>query len=92
MTPPPNWALRYPNGEYDEQHPPPNLGTMERLMVWMHMAALPDFRKIWARNDHDDLPAGRWRIHIDMSKSFLLLFTILACIILYKLGRMRNSF
>ena len=32
------------------------------------MAALPDFRKIWARNDHDDLPEGRWRIYIDMSK------------------------
>ncbi|KAG2216251.1 hypothetical protein INT45_010117 [Circinella minor] len=67
LTPPPNWAPRYPNGEYDEQHPPPNLKVMERLMVWMHMAALPDFRKIWARNDHDDLPADRWRVHIDMN-------------------------
>ncbi|KAI9247463.1 ligand-effect modulator 3 family [Phascolomyces articulosus] len=67
LTPPPNWALRYPNGKYDEQHPPPNLKTMERLMVWMHMAALPDFRKIWARNDYDDLPAGRWRVHIDLN-------------------------
>lgn len=68
LAPPPNWALRYPNGRYTEEYPPPDLNSMERLMVWMHMAALPDFRKIWARNDNDDLPAGRWRIYIDMSK------------------------
>ncbi|KAG0193116.1 hypothetical protein DFQ28_006339 [Apophysomyces sp. BC1034] len=68
IVPPPNWALRYPNGRYDEQHPPPDLSTMERFMVWMHVAALPDFRKIWGRNDNDDLVAGRWRLSIDMSK------------------------
>lgn len=68
LAPPPNWALRYPDGKYTEEYPPPDLSNMERLMVWMHMAALPDFRKIWARNDNDDLPAGRWRIYIDMSK------------------------
>ncbi|CDH59263.1 lem3 cdc50 family protein [Lichtheimia corymbifera JMRC:FSU:9682] len=67
LAPPPNWALRYPNGRYTEEYPPPDLNSMERLMVWMHMAALPDFRKIWARNDNDDLPAGRWRIYIDMN-------------------------
>ncbi|KAI8139147.1 transcription regulator [Fennellomyces sp. T-0311] len=67
LVPPPNWASRYPDGRYDEQHPPPNLHAMERLMVWMHMAALPDFRKIWARNDNDDLPADRWRVYIDMN-------------------------
>ncbi|KAI9318179.1 ligand-effect modulator 3 family [Dichotomocladium elegans] len=67
LAPPPNWALRYPGGQYTADYPPPDLRTMERLMVWMHMAALPDFRKIWARNDNDDLPAGRWRVYIDMN-------------------------
>lgn len=68
IVPPPNWAKRYPNGRYDDQHPPPDLSSMERFMVWMHVAALPDFRKIWARNDNDNLEAGRWRVAIDMSK------------------------
>ncbi|KAI8343088.1 CDC50/LEM3 family [Chlamydoabsidia padenii] len=67
IVPPPNWSKRYPNGRYDDQHPPPDLSTMERFMVWMHVAALPDFRKIWARNDNDNLEAGRWRVAIDMN-------------------------
>ncbi|KAI9305425.1 CDC50/LEM3 family [Cunninghamella echinulata] len=74
IVPPPNWASRYPNGKYTEQYPPPDLSTMERFMVWMHVAALPDFRKIWARNDHDNLEAGRWRVVIDMSKFYVLFF------------------
>jgi hypothetical protein len=76
IVPPPNWALRYPNGQYTEEFPPPDLSTQERFMVWMHVAALPDFRKIWQRNDTADLPAGRWRLSIDMSKetSLRLLF------------------
>jgi hypothetical protein len=41
-------------------------------MVWMHVAALPDFRKIWGRNDNEKLTPGRWRISIDMSKFYLI--------------------
>ncbi|KAI8087344.1 CDC50/LEM3 family [Thamnidium elegans] len=67
IVPPPNWVLRYPDGKYTEQYPPPDLPTMERLMVWMHTAALPDFRKIWARNDQDTLNVGRWRVSIDLN-------------------------
>ncbi|ORX53075.1 CDC50-domain-containing protein [Hesseltinella vesiculosa] len=67
IAPPPNWSLRYPNGAYTAQYPPPDLSTMERFMVWMHVSALPDFRKLWARNDQDDLQAGRWRVAIDMN-------------------------
>lgn len=69
IVPPPNWALRYPDGKYTDQYPPPDLSTMERFMVWMHTAALSDFRKIWGRNDKDTLQAGRWRVSIDSSKS-----------------------
>lgn len=43
-------------------------------MVWMHVAALPDFRKIWARNDVETLEAGRWRVGIDMSMFVFLSF------------------
>lgn len=68
IVPPPNWALRYPGGKYTDQYPAPDLSNMERLMVWMHTAALPDFRKIWARNDKDTLNTGRWRVSIDLSK------------------------
>ncbi|CEG71775.1 hypothetical protein RMATCC62417_07448 [Rhizopus microsporus] len=67
IVPPPNWANRYPNGQYTTEYPPPNLSQDEHFMVWMHVAALPDFRKIWGRNDSSDLPAGRWRVTIDMN-------------------------
>ncbi|KAI8370777.1 CDC50/LEM3 family [Choanephora cucurbitarum] len=79
IAPPPNWADRYPNGLYTSEYPPPDLSNMERLMVWMHVAALPDFRKIWGRNDAETLEAGRWRIGIDMSMivfSFNFFFNI----------------
>ncbi|CAO3644477.1 unnamed protein product [Cunninghamella blakesleeana] len=65
IVPPPNWASRYPGGQYTNEYPPPDLSTgMENLKVWMILAALPDFRKIWGKND-EPLSAGRWRILID---------------------------
>jgi hypothetical protein len=67
IAPPPNWALRYPNGQYTADYPPPDLSNWEGFMVWMHVAALSDFRKIWGRNDQQDLTLGRWRITVDMS-------------------------
>lgn len=69
IVPPPNWQSRFPQGQYTEQYPPPDLGKeMERLKVWMSVAALPDFRKLWGRNDDQDLAAGRYRVAIDLSK------------------------
>ncbi|KAI8338992.1 CDC50/LEM3 family [Chlamydoabsidia padenii] len=68
IIPPPNWQSRFPQGQYTEQYPPPDLGKqMERLKVWMSVAALPDFRKLWGRNDGQDLSAGRWRATIDLN-------------------------
>lgn len=67
IVPPPNWALRYPDGKYTDQYPAPDLSNTERFMVWMHTAALPDFRKIWARNDKDTLNPGRYRVSIDLN-------------------------
>ncbi|KAI9273072.1 LEM3/CDC50 family protein [Phascolomyces articulosus] len=67
VVPPPNWAQRYPEGRYDAAHPPPDLSQDESFMVWMRVAALPDFRKIWGRNDVEPLTEGRWRMRIDMN-------------------------
>ncbi|KAI9260818.1 ligand-effect modulator 3 family [Sporodiniella umbellata] len=67
VVPPPNWSKRYPNSSYTPEYPPPNLTQDEHFMVWMHVAALPDFRKIWGRNDNSDLTAGRWRVTLDMN-------------------------
>ncbi|CAO3624368.1 unnamed protein product [Cunninghamella echinulata] len=65
IAPPPNWSVRYPGGQYTPEFPPPDLSTsMEKLKVWMTLGALPDFRKIWGKNDQS-LAAGRWRILID---------------------------
>lgn len=81
ISPPPNWALQYPNGQYDDQHPPPDLSQDQHLMVWMRTAALPDFRKIWGKNTNTDLPAGRWRVMVDSSKlmSVLLVWFVDCC-------------
>ncbi|KAG2173147.1 hypothetical protein INT43_004520 [Umbelopsis isabellina] len=65
IVPPPNWALQYPNGQYSDQNPPPDISKDQHLMVWMRTAALPDFRKIWGKNENTDLPAGRWRVFVD---------------------------
>ncbi len=67
VLPPPNWALRYPNG-YTNATPWPNLQTDEHFQVWMRVAALPTFRKIWARNDNEVMASGRYVITAYMSE------------------------
>ncbi|WVR06543.1 hypothetical protein IAU60_003574 [Kwoniella sp. DSM 27419] len=59
VLPPPNWAARYPNGYVDGF---PNLRDDEHFQIWMRIAALPTFRKLWARNDNDVMTAGRYRV------------------------------
>ncbi|CAD6570597.1 MAG: hypothetical protein TREMPRED_005916 [Tremellales sp. Tagirdzhanova-0007] len=50
--PPPNWKLMYPDG-YTNETGFPNLRDNEHFQVWMRIAALPTFRKLWARNDQE---------------------------------------
>lgn len=60
---PPNWAMRYPNN-YTTNNPPPRIGTDEHFMVWMRTAALPDFSKLYMRNDGDVLTKGTYQVDV----------------------------
>ncbi|WWC62818.1 uncharacterized protein I303_105416 [Kwoniella dejecticola CBS 10117] len=63
VLPPPNWARRYPDG-YTEF---PNLQEDEHFQIWMRIAALPTFRKLWARNDDEVMTQGRYRVSAYMN-------------------------
>jgi hypothetical protein len=71
-VPPPNWAKRYPDGVYTADYPPPDLSTDEHFQVWMRTAGLPTFRKLWGRNDKEEMPAGTYilsvELHFDVTK------------------------
>lgn len=60
---PPNWAVRYPNN-YTTDNPPPNIATDEHFMVWMRTAALPDFSKLYMRNDDNSLKKGTYQVDV----------------------------
>ncbi|KLO12027.1 Lem3/Cdc50 [Schizopora paradoxa] len=60
IVPPPNWALRFPNGYNDSNVP--NLNEDEHFQNWMRTAGLPTFTKLWGRNDADKLVAGTYQI------------------------------
>ncbi|KAK4688293.1 hypothetical protein P7C73_g1830, partial [Tremellales sp. Uapishka_1] len=62
--PPPNWAKSYPNNYTDSF---PDLASDEHFQVWMRVAALPTFRKLWGRNDNDVMTQGRYRIVANMN-------------------------
>jgi len=66
IVPPPNWALKYPNG-YTTDNPPPNLRADEHFQNWMRTAGLPTFTKLYGRNDNDELIKGRYEITINMN-------------------------
>jgi hypothetical protein len=68
IVPPPNWALRFPDG-YSNSTPPPNLKEDEHFQNWMRTAGLPTFTKLWGRNDAQNLNAGRYQIIINLSAS-----------------------
>ena len=65
VTPPPNWALRFPDGYTNDNIP--NLKEDEHFQNWMRTAGLPTFTKLWGRNDDTKLAKGRYQIVINMS-------------------------
>lgn len=65
LAPPPNWALRFPDGHNDSNIP--DLKFDEHFQNWMRMAGLPTFTKLWARNDADTLQSGTCQIVVYMS-------------------------
>ena len=67
IRPPLDWAERYPNGTYTEQYPPPNIAEDERFQVWMRTAGLPDFRKLWGKNE-GTMKMGQYQIEIRSCK------------------------
>ena len=61
--------------DLDHNHPDNNGFKNEHLIVWMRTAALPSFRKLWARIDHDQnilwrssLPKGKYTLLINYSE------------------------
>ncbi|KAF9935940.1 hypothetical protein BGZ65_002871 [Modicella reniformis] len=65
IRPPPNWK-KFPNG-YSEDSPPMDLSKDEHFQVWMRTAGLPNFRKLYSKNEQDDLQSGTYTIDIDMN-------------------------
>jgi len=63
VSPPPNWAPRYPKGYTEENLP--DLHTMEEFQVWMRTAGLPTFSKLALRNDNQTMKAGNYQVNID---------------------------
>ncbi|KAI9218173.1 CDC50/LEM3 family [Blastocladiella britannica] len=59
--PPPHWKVWYPTGKYPSA---PDFATNERFQVWMRTAGLPNFRKLYGRNDGTNLNAGTYQIEI----------------------------
>ncbi|KAL7276869.1 alkylphosphocholine resistance protein lem3 [Rhizina undulata] len=62
VSPPPNWALRFPEGYTEENMP--NLGEWEEFQVWMRVAGLPTFGKLALRNDTTVFPSGTYEVNI----------------------------
>ncbi|KAI0781228.1 transcription regulator [Trametes elegans] len=66
ITPPPNWAARYPDG-YTDANPPPDLKADEHFQNWMRTAGLPTFTKLFGRNDGAKLLKGSYQITVNLN-------------------------
>lgn len=64
ILPPPNWAARYPKN-YTKDNPPPDLKEWEAFQVWMRTAGLPNFSKLYQRNDSVAMQQGRYELVIE---------------------------
>lgn len=69
LVPPPNWALRYPNGYNDTNIP--QLKDDEHFQNWMRTAGLPTFTKLYYRNDHEVMSKGDYELVVYMSASLV---------------------
>jgi len=65
---PPNWVERYPNNYSDDYHP--DLVNDEAFQVWMRLAGLPTFSKLYQRNDDEEMQSGTYSVTIDHRKFF----------------------
>jgi hypothetical protein len=68
VLPPPNWAIRYKDGKYNNISDLPQLDEDEHFQVWMRTAGLPSFRKLYGRSDNKDIPPGFYTLDIDYRK------------------------
>lgn len=71
LIPPPYWRGSFPAGAYAPYSFPNGYSERiydpsddEHFMVWMTIAGLPTFRKLYMRNDNDPLQSGRYSITI----------------------------
>lgn len=60
---PPNWVERYPNNYSDEYHP--DLVNDEHFQVWMRLAGLPTFSKLYQRNNNKTMSSGQYSVNIN---------------------------
>ena len=65
IVPPPYWRARYPDGYTQDNIP--DLTKDQHFQVWMRTAGLPTFRKLYFRNDNENMAAGTYEIDVFMS-------------------------
>ncbi|KAI9276697.1 CDC50/LEM3 family [Phascolomyces articulosus] len=65
LTPPPNWAKRYPNGYTADNMFDPSQD--EHFLVWMRTSWYPTFRKLYSNYNGDPLQPGTYEIDVDMN-------------------------
>jgi len=65
LIPPPAWSVfpQYSSGRYTRENFP-QLENMERFQVWMRVAGLPNFRKLYGQNKNEGLPKGTYTVTI----------------------------
>ncbi|KAJ3125135.1 hypothetical protein HK098_000566 [Nowakowskiella sp. JEL0407] len=69
LIPPPMWRRTWPiwKDGYNETNLP-DIANWERLHVWMDPAGFPTFRKLWGKNEQEDLNPGTYEMQIRDSK------------------------